>query len=69
MNFFKWQSCINVGSLASMRYLKEEVDTIKGGSDCGLQFADKSLLFEADDTIICYQHKMEPQTIDWDPGF
>lgn len=58
-----------VGSLASMRYLKNETDTIKMNSDCGLQFEDKSLIFEEGDRIICYETKLEPQTITWDPGF
>lgn len=52
-----------------MRHLKDEVDTIKNNTECGLQLADKSIEVESGDMIICYTMKKEKQTIDWNPGF
>lgn len=52
-----------------MRHLKNEVDSIKSGVECGLQLADKEIEPEAGDTIICYTLKKQQQTIDWNPGF
>ncbi|XP_018333347.1 translation initiation factor IF-2, mitochondrial isoform X2 [Agrilus planipennis] len=57
------------GSLASMRHLKEEVDTIKNNMECGLLFSDKDFIVEPGDIIICYEKRLEPQKSDWDPGF
>ncbi|KAJ3648830.1 hypothetical protein Zmor_020602 [Zophobas morio] len=62
-------SIIHIGQLSSMRHLKDEVDTIKTNTECGLQLLDKTITFEPGDSIICYQIKMERQTTMWDPGF
>ncbi|KAB0803497.1 hypothetical protein PPYR_00467 [Photinus pyralis] len=56
-------------TLSSMRHLKNEVDVIKAGTECGLQFIDKSIIFEVGDVIKCYEYKMEPHIVQWDPGF
>ncbi|CAG9863584.1 unnamed protein product [Phyllotreta striolata] len=60
---------IHEGLLSSMRHLKNEVDMIKSDTECGLQFSDKTIQFEKNDVIICYEKKSVPQTTDWDPGF
>lgn len=52
-----------------MRHLKNEVDTIKTDTECGLQMVDKSIRFEVGDVVICFQKKMETQITTWDPGF
>lgn len=52
-----------------MRHLKDEVDVIKTEMECGLQFTDKTIRFEKDDTIICFEVKKVEQKTDWDPGF
>ena len=57
------------GELSSMRHLKEEVESIARGKECGLCFADHDLRFQSGDTLICYRIKQIPQTVDWDPGF
>lgn len=57
------------GTLASMRHLKNEVDSIKRDVECGLRLADKTIVVQAGDTVVCYQTVMKPQTTDWDPGF
>ncbi|XP_071054403.1 translation initiation factor IF-2, mitochondrial [Onthophagus taurus] len=62
-------SPIYEGSLFSMRHLKNEVDTIKKGLECGLQLLDRDIKFEQGDVLICFEKKMEKQKTDWDPGF
>lgn len=57
------------GKLASMKHLKAEVDTIKKDVECGLRLDDNSFNFQPGDTLVCYEMKQVPQTIDWDPGF
>lgn len=57
------------GKLASMKHLKSEVDTIKKDVECGLRLEDSDVEIKPGDTLICYQMKPVPQTIDWDTGF
>lgn len=57
------------GKLDSMRHLKTEVESIKKDVECGLMFDDKTIFAEMGDVVVCYTTKMEPQFIDWDPGF
>ncbi|XP_063869292.1 LOW QUALITY PROTEIN: translation initiation factor IF-2, mitochondrial-like [Scylla paramamosain] len=63
------QETVHEGELSSMRHLKEEVESITRGKECGLCFADHDLRFQSGDTLICYRIKQVPQTTDWDPGF
>ncbi|CAH0551761.1 unnamed protein product [Brassicogethes aeneus] len=60
---------VHTGNLSSMRHLKDEVDTIKTNTECGLQLFDKDVTFQSGDTLICFQMKNEAQKTDWDPGF
>lgn len=60
---------IYVGELESMRHLKNEVDSIKNGVECGLRFKDISVQPEQGDTLVCFTTHMENQKTDWDPGF
>lgn len=57
------------GTLSSMRHLKNEVDLIKTNVECGLQLTDKSITFQPNDILICYEKKSIPQVTEWDPGF
>lgn len=52
-----------------MRHLKNEVDTIKKGVECGLQLDDKTIEAEQGDKLICYTTKKQREEIDWNPGF
>lgn len=63
------QETIYDGKIASMKHLKNEVDSIKKDVECGLRLDNNELQFRPGDTIICYQMKQVPQTVDWDPGF
>lgn len=60
---------VSIGSLSSMRHLKNEVDSIKKEVECGLQLTDQTIEPEVGDTIVCYTLKKQKQTIEWDPGF
>lgn len=63
------QDNIHEGELSSMRHLKDEVESIARGKECGLRFADEELRFQPGDTLICYKINLVPQRSDWDPGF
>ena len=57
------------GKLASMRHLKNEVDSIKNGVECGLRFEDPKIELQPGDTLICFRtYETTPDT-NWDPGF
>lgn len=57
------------GPLSSMRHLKNEVDSVKKDVECGLKLENQEIEPEPGDILVCYTTKLEPQTIDWDPGF
>ncbi|GBP22863.1 Translation initiation factor IF-2, mitochondrial [Eumeta japonica] len=57
------------GKLASMKHLKDEVDTIKRDMECGLRFADPTFEVQPGDTIICYKLVDVSVVTKWDPGF
>lgn len=60
---------IHDGQLESMRHLKNEVDTIRSGVECGLRLNDQEVVAQNGDTLVCYTTKMMEQKTDWDPGF
>ncbi|XP_055696129.1 translation initiation factor IF-2, mitochondrial [Lutzomyia longipalpis] len=57
------------GSLESMRHLKNEVDSIKNDTECGLKLKDLSCEVKPGDIIYCYSVGEKAQTTAWDPGF
>ena len=57
------------GNLKSMKHHKEEVDTIKRGTECGLQLQDGEITFLPGDVLVCYEKRMKSQVTTWDPGF
>ncbi|XP_046658035.1 translation initiation factor IF-2, mitochondrial-like [Daphnia pulicaria] len=63
------EDSIYEGRAASIKHLKNEVDTIKKDVECGIRLDDASLQFRPGDKLVCYEMKEVPQTIDWDPGF
>lgn len=71
---------LSPGKIHSMRHLKNEVDSVKNGVECGLAFGDKVTTEEEGDQaevfnplegdhVICYSHNHVTQTSSWDPGF
>lgn len=67
---FNIMKVIILGSLASLRHLKNEIDIIKKDVECGLQLLDKTIAFQQGDTIVCFEKKTKLQVTDWRPeGF
>lgn len=52
-----------------MKHMKNDVETVKKGVECGLRLDDAELELEVGDEIICYHMVPKTQTIDWNPGF
>lgn len=57
------------GRLASMKHLKNEVESIKKDVECGIRLEDPQVKFKPGDTLVCYRMKQVAQKIDWDTGF
>ncbi len=58
-----------LGSLASLRHHKEEVESIAEGVECGLMFNDNSVEPQPGDTVVCFQIVKVPQKLDWELFF
>jgi len=52
-----------------MKHLKQEVETIKNGIECGLCLKDPTIVPKEGDVIVCYHFVKVPQKSEWDPGF
>ncbi|KAL2712719.1 hypothetical protein V1478_017674 [Vespula squamosa] len=63
------ENVIYTGKLLSLRHLKNEVDSIKNGTECGLRLDDNSITFQPGDKIICFKPYKEKQSIEWNAGF
>lgn len=59
----------HLGPLYSMKHLKQEVETIKNGVECGLSIQNHDIIPKEGDVISCYQFVKVPQKTEWDPGF
>ncbi|XP_053613225.1 translation initiation factor IF-2, mitochondrial [Plodia interpunctella] len=57
------------GKLASMKHLKDEVNTIKRDMECGLRFDDTTFEVKPGDTVVCYKLVDAVDKTAWDPGF
>jgi len=57
------------GKVSSIRHLKNEVDSIKNGVECGIALSDGSIEPQHGDTLVCYQLIQVAQKSEWDPGF
>ncbi len=83
MSFFDFDLNYNPpGKIHSMRHLKDEVESVKNGGECGLAFEglgvgvgvkegeeQENFIPKEGDHIICYSHNHVTQTSEWDPGF
>ncbi|XP_064411736.1 translation initiation factor IF-2, mitochondrial isoform X2 [Latimeria chalumnae] len=56
------------GSLTSLKHLKDDVQVVKTGMECGLS-VDKGIELKIGDEIVCFEETEIQQTINWDPGF
>lgn len=52
-----------------MQYRNDEVHSIDNKEEFGIQLADKSILPQIGDKIVCYRLENRKQTVDWNPGF
>lgn len=52
-----------------MKHLKQEVESIKNGVECGLSLQNHDIIPKEGDVITCYQFVKVPQKTEWDPGF
>ena len=57
------------GGLSSLKHLKDEVDKVTQGKDCGIRVQDETVRFIAGDNVICYEIKEEQRETSWFPGF
>ncbi|XP_037545578.1 translation initiation factor IF-2, mitochondrial [Nematolebias whitei] len=62
------QDTVWEGSLSALKHLKDDVQSVKTGMDCGLS-ADRDVDFRTGDIIVCFEEVEVPQTTSWDPGF
>lgn len=60
--------CPPAGSLVALKHLKDDVQTVRTGMECGLS-ADSDVAFEAGDVIVCFEELDGAQVTSWDPGF
>ncbi|XP_023936314.1 translation initiation factor IF-2, mitochondrial [Bicyclus anynana] len=63
------QEVVYEGKLASMKHLKDEVNTIKCDMECGLRFDDAAFEVRPGDTVVCYKMVDVTDATAWDPGF
>lgn len=52
-----------------MKHLKNEVNMIAKGVECGLSLEDHTIIPQVGDVIICYKLEKVPQHTEWSPGF
>ncbi|XP_063538875.1 translation initiation factor IF-2, mitochondrial [Cydia strobilella] len=57
------------GKLASMKHLKDEVNTIKRDMECGLRLDSTEVSVNPGDTLVCYKLVDASDRTSWDPGF
>lgn len=60
---------IHIGPLHSLRYIKDEVNHIRQGQECGVRLKDSSIRFKTGDAITCFELRPEKQKTTWFPGF
>lgn len=58
-----------LGSIASLRHVKTEVNSMKQGTECGLMLGDSSIPVQLGDTILCYKKNLVQKQLEWNPGF
>lgn len=57
------------GQLMSLKHFKNEVESIKTGVECGLSFQDQTVVPQAGDTVVCFEHKDKKQELSWNLDF
>lgn len=57
------------GQLMSLKHFKNEVESIKTDVECGLSFQDQTVVPQAGDTVVCFEHKDKKQELSWNLDF
>ena len=60
---------IDIDTLSSLKHLRDDVQSIKKGMECGLSFTNHEIKFQKGDQIICYTIRQVAQEAKWDFGF
>lgn len=60
---------LHLGSIASLRHVKTEVNSMKHGTECGLMLGDSSIPVKLGDTIVCFKRTLVQKPLEWNPGF
>ncbi|CAF2356413.1 unnamed protein product [Rotaria sp. Silwood2] len=60
---------IHRDTLSSLKHLRDDVQSIKKGVECGLSFTNHDIKFQKGDQIICYTVRQVIQEAKWDFGF
>jgi translation initiation factor IF-2 len=56
-------------TLSSLKHLREDVQSIRKGVECGLSFTNHDIKFQKGDQIVCYTVRQVTQQAKWDFGF
>ncbi|KAM5164812.1 translation initiation factor IF-2, mitochondrial [Mantella aurantiaca] len=57
------------GNATTLKHLKNDVQSVKTGMECGLCLDDGDIEINVGDEIICFEDKLTPRRTSWDPGF
>ncbi|CAF1320627.1 unnamed protein product [Rotaria sordida] len=60
---------IHRDTLSSLKHVRDDVQSIKKGVECGLSFTNHDIKFQKGDQIICYTVRQVLQEAKWDFGF
>ena len=58
-----------VDTLSSLKHVRDDVQSVKKGVECGLSFANHDIKFQKGDQIVCYTVRQVAQEAKWDVGF
>jgi translation initiation factor IF-2 len=56
-------------TLSTLKHLRDDVQSIKKGVECGLSFTNHDIKFQKGDQIVCYTVRQVGQEAKWDFGF
>lgn len=62
-------SHLSLDTLSSLKHVRDDVQSIKKGMECGLSFANHDIKFQKGDQIVCYTIRQVAQEAKWDFGF
>jgi len=52
-----------------LKHVRDDVQSIKKGMECGLAFTNHEIKFQKGDQIVCYTIRHVSQEAKWDFGF